>query len=337
MLAPNMRKLRPFIISPLLLAFLATPRTSTLAAATPEDTVQIFFAGDIMLDTLPGEEIAQGRDPFLDFSDIFAKADLSIGNLECVVATVGEKVEKPYNFRAAPAVLNLLKKHFGAVTLANNHTGDFGHEAFLEQIGLLRSHKIPYFGGGKDISEARTPYLFECHGIRIALLGYNDFKPRQFEAGPDWPGVAWAVDEQIVADLQAARTRHHADIVIPFMHWGWEYEEANERQKSLARLMIENGADTVVGAHPHVTQAPEYYKGRLIVYSLGNFVFDGFTTPDTLTGWVLRLKFSKTGLLEWDTVVATLDERGIPHVNSSDASPYGSAPVEAIGKRKFTR
>jgi poly-gamma-glutamate synthesis protein (capsule biosynthesis protein) len=129
----------------------------------------------------------------------------------------------------------------------------------------LKSRHLPYFGGGRDIREARTPYIFQRRGLRIALLGYCDVYLRSFEAGPNWPGVAWAVDEQIAADIQAAKTIHHADIVIPFMHWGDEEDVTNERQKKLARLMIDSGADVVVGGHPHVVQDVEYYNGKLIV------------------------------------------------------------------------
>ena len=230
-----------------------------------------------------------------------------------------------------------MKKHFGAVSLANNHTGDFGHEAFVQQLDLLKSRGIAFFGGGHDAREARRPYIFQRRGLRIALLGYNDFKPRTFEAGPDWPGVAWAVDEQIVADIKAARTIHHADLVIPFMHWGWEYEGASDRQKKLARLMIDNGADVVVGGHPHVTQAVEYYNGKLIAYSLGNFVFDGFDTEATNTGWVLRLDLSKEGLRSRDTIVARIDKVGAPHLAPEIASPCGNAGTNKILQRKFIR
>ncbi len=281
------------------------------------------FAGDIMLDELPGAAIARGVDPFAEFADVFAKADIPIGNLECVVATTGEAYDKPYVFRASPKVLPVVRKHLPFVSLANNHTGDYGHDAFLEQLDLLRQHGIQYFGGGKNCVEARRPLLIERHGMRIALLGYNDFKPRAFEAGPTWPGVAWSVDAQVVADIQAARKQHHADIVIPFIHWGWEYEEENERQKELARLMIDNGADLVVGGHPHVTQGTEYYHDKLIVYSIGNFVFNGFDPGPSRTGWVLRVAVDQKGMVAWDTVVAQIDDEGIPHLNREAQSPSG--------------
>jgi len=89
-------------------------------------------------------------------------------------------------------------------------------------------------------------------------------------------------------DIIEARRRYSADLVVPFMHWGWENEPvAGPRQRRLARLMIDAGADAVVGSHPHVIQDTEIYRGRPIVYSLGNFVFDGFTTAASNTGWLL--------------------------------------------------
>jgi poly-gamma-glutamate synthesis protein (capsule biosynthesis protein) len=222
----------------------------------------------------------------------------------------------------------------GVVSLANNHTGDFGHEAFVEQLDLLQKQKLPYFGGGRNCAEARTPHVMEIKGVRIALLGYNEFKPRYFEAGPNWPGTAWSVDEQVVADIQAARTISKADLVIPYMHWGAEHDPATDRQKHLARLMIDAGADIIVGGHPHVTQETEYYKGKLIVYSLGNYVFDGFEEGPSRIGWILRLRLNKQGLVAWDTVVAHMDAEGIPHLKRDTASPSGTAGVEKIEDKR---
>ncbi len=305
-----------------------------LTAVKPgADDFELIYAGDIMLADLPGKAIARGIDPFAEFAEVLRGADATIGNLECVVATGGEAVEKPWVFRADPKVLPLLKRHFGIVSLANNHTGDFGHAAFLEQLELLDKNKLAYFGGGRDCAQARKPHMLNIKGLRVALLGYNEFKPRSFEAGPDWPGVAWSVDEQVVADIRAARTRHRADLVIPYMHWGWENEPANDRQKQLARVMIEAGADMVIGGHPHVTQETEYYQGKLIVYSLGNFVFDGFEEGPSRIGWLVRLRMNKLGLVAWDTIVAHMDDEGIPHLVRDAKSPSGIAGSETIELR----
>jgi poly-gamma-glutamate capsule biosynthesis protein CapA/YwtB (metallophosphatase superfamily) len=91
---------------------------------------------------------------------------------------------------------------------------------------------------------------------------------------------------------------HHAGIVISMMHWGWEHDTvASERQRKLARLMIDAGADAVVGGHPHVIQNTEQYRGKPIIYSLGNFVFDGFYSLPTTTGWLLQMDVSRDGVL----------------------------------------
>ena len=123
--------------------------------------------------------------------------------------------------------------------------------AFAEMLDLLDREQILYFGGGRTLSEAHAPLLFERKGLRIALLGFNEFFPRSFEADFDKPGIAWSDDEQVQADIKNARTRYKADIVITFMHWGWEYEHfASKRQRQLAHLMIDSGADAVVGDIP---------------------------------------------------------------------------------------
>lgn len=293
----------------LLMLALAAP------AAAVEPTVTIAFVGDIMLTDTPGKVVRQGRDPFAPFSALLKQADIRVGNLECVVATTGvADPAKPYSFRAHPRTLPVLKRHFDVVGLANNHSGDFGPAAFAEMLGRLDKAGIAYFGGGHTLKEAHTPLIIERKGLRIALLGYDEFFPRSFEADVDKPGVAWSEDEQVRLDITTARSLHRADLVIPVMHWGWENEQrASARQRQLARLMIDAGADAVVGGHPHVTQDIETYRGKPIIYSLGNFLFDGFTSEDNNTGWLLHMALSREGVRHWRTHIARIDREGIPH------------------------
>lgn len=304
------------VLALLLLSLLLTP--------TWAEPVRLLFAGDVMLDDGPGRSIAAGVDPLLPFQAVLADADYRIGNIECPVATVGRPLEsKIFNFRADPRVVEMLKGRFDALAVSNNHSGDYGKEAFLETMALLDRAGIRHFGGGHNLVEAHQPLWIEKKGLRIAVLGYNEFKPRIFEATADSPGIAWSEDSQVVGDIRAARAAG-ADLVIPFMHWGWEREtQPTARQRQLARTLIDAGADVVVGGHPHVTQGAEYYKGHLIVYSLGNFVFDGFTLPAAKVGWLLRLTVDRQGMVAWETVAAHMDEQGTPHPAAGDKTPCG--------------
>ena len=311
---------------------LAASAQSPAAPAQPDRPVTLVFAGDTTLDDDAGALIAQGGDPLADFAPLFAQADVRLANLECVVATAGSAGRKNYTFRAHPRVLPVLKKHLDGVTLANNHSGDFGREAFAEMLGLLQKAGLAQAGGGLNLSQAHAPWIVERRGLRIAILSYNEFLPRSFEAGHDAPGVAWSEDEQVVDDIRRARQVHRADLVIPFMHWGWENERvANTRQRQLARKMIEAGADAVIGGHPHVTQDIEHHQGKPIVYSVGNFVMKETDNEHQRQGWVLRLEMDKQGVRALDTHVARIDMQGIPKRDPATASPCWQRGDAQIG------
>lgn len=324
----------------LLLGILAWACGAGAQEAPPSSAVSMAFVGDVMLDQTPGRLIRHGRDPFAPFAAILDSADLRIGNLECVVSDRGKSdPEKLYSFRAHPRVLKVLKRHLDAVSLANNHSGDYGPVAFGDMLDRLERSGIAYFGGGRNLAAAHVPLILERKGIRIALLGYNEFLPRWFEADDDKPGVAWSEDEQVRFDIAQARNAYKADIVIPMMHWGWENEPvANQRQRRLAQLMIEAGADAVVGGHPHVIQNIEIYRNKPIIYSLGNFVFDGFSNAANNTGWVLRMHVGKHGISSMETTVAHIDRAGIPHPGSKSqglcwtSGQFSAAPCGGAGK-----
>ena len=315
-----------------LLAPMAQAAGAARAKATPSPTVSLVFAGDSVLDAEAGDLIAQGGDPFASFASYFADADIRITNLECVVATQGSAGDKMFTFRAHPRVIPVLKRHFDAVTLANNHSGDFGPGAFAEMLGLLQSAGLAQVGGGRNLRQAHAPLVFERKGLRIAVLSYNEFQPRSFEANHNVPGTAWSEDERVVADIRAARRVHRADLVIPIMHWGWENEPvANARQRQLARRMVRAGADAVIGGHPHVTQDIERYRGKPIVYSVGNFVMKETDNANQRIGWVLRLDLDRRGVAAFSTRVARIDMVGIPKLDTSTLSPCWRRGNHALG------
>ncbi len=284
------------------------------AGAQAAEPLRITFVGDIMLDGGPGHIVTNGGDPFAAVAATLHTADLVIGNLECAITRVGHAVDKPYTFKGPVASLGLLKKYFSAVSLANNHAGDWGKAGFADELARLQDAGLPFFGGGKTLHDARAPLILQSHGRRIALLGYNDFPPRAFAATRRSPGTAWLVEKQVAQDVRAARKQ--ADLVLLYLHWGEELEETpTAEQQALARRLLDAGADAVIGSHPHVTQTIEWYGDKPIVYSLGNFLFDYFPTdPPVWTGWILQLTYGEGARPVLTTVPVELDPAGAPHL-----------------------
>lgn len=286
----------------------------------PGEQVSLSFVGDVLLDSKAGKAMARGEDRLARVASLL-DADFSIANLECPVATGGTAVDKVYTFRAEPSTLPAVRKYFDAVSVANNHSGDYGPGAFQETLGHLRKADLPYFGGGVDLAEAHAPLILKKRGVTIALLGYDDFHPRSFEASPERPGVAWAEEPQMVLDIARARAGG-ADVVLPFLHWGWENEpEPCAHQRKLARLLIDGGADAVIGTHPHVTQGAEMYRGKPIVYSLGNFLFDLIDQPENALGWQLRLVVDRRGVVSSSIAGVRIDDEGTPSPEPALATP----------------
>ncbi len=322
----------------------STQSAQTVAGETSaEASVSLVFVGDLMLDREPGRIMLGGTDPLGQVAAILDGADFTIGNLCCVIATGGRRADKFFTFRADPRAVTYIARHFDAVSLANNHSGDFGPDALTETIDRLKKANVRPFGAGRNRVEAHQPWIAEKNGVRVAVLGYNEFWPRAFEAGPTTPGCAWSVDEQVVADIKAARAS--ADVVIAFNHWGEEDPAPpTDRQRALAHKMIDAGAGVVIGnCHPHAVAGPEMYKGKLIVYGLGNFLIDEYKgdvigTPPVLkeekrVGWAVRLTVNKLGLVDWQTLVTRTDDEGIPHPVAGVSGPAGKADVNLEIKR----
>lgn len=294
--------------------------TFAFSALGETKELSLLFVGDVMLDELPGEYIKNKKDPFESFQDLITKADIRVANLECVISSKGEKLNKIYTFRASPEVLPTLTQSFNLLGLANNHSGDYGPDAFNDMLNLFKAKNIAFFGGGDNIKNAHKPFIWTQNGIKIAFIGYNEMMPRSFEADLKKPGIAWSEDEQVVYDIKTAKSKYHADLVIAVMHWGWEYETRHsQRQENLAHLMINAGADAIIGAHPHVIQDIEIYKQKPIFYSLGNFVFNGFTRAEENHGWILSMKANSKKVYDWKVVDAYLDAQGIPRKTLSKA------------------
>jgi len=210
-------------------------------------------------------------------------ADLAFANLESPIGVKGSPLPgKQIWFQAAPEAIELLTAAgLDGVTVANNHIMDYDEESFLETLDMLQQAGIPWTGGGRNLAEARRPLVLEARGVRIAFLGYSEFAdlffswdyPRSFAANDDRPGVPAIREDWLAEDIRQAREA--ADVVAVALHWGVEFVNyPTAEQQRLARYMVDQGADLVLGYHPHAIQGFELYKGKLIAYSLGNFIMD---------------------------------------------------------------
>lgn len=239
--------------------------------------VTISFVGDILLASSVGTYASKHGTAQLmaGVSGILRADDLSIGNLECAVATRGRPARKRYTFRAKPALLRgLHDAGIDAVSLANNHALDYGRSALVETFGHLREAGLSFAGAGGDVSAATGPAVLITGRQRISLVAASRVLPSMaWCAGNDHPGVAGAYDPaRLLTEIRSANRA--PGTVVAYLHWGRERAPSPERyQRRLARQCIEAGADLVIGTHPHVLQGFEFYGGRLIAYSLGNFVF----------------------------------------------------------------
>lgn len=269
-----------------------------------------------MLDGGPGHLITNRGDPFAHVAPILLNADLTIGNLECAITRKGHAQDKTYTFKGPQEALPLIKKYFSAVSLANNHAGDWGPQGFADELTLLSERQIAWFGGGRDEREAHRPYVATVRGQTVAILGYNDYPPKSFAATPNRPGTAWFVERTVKSDIAATRAQTHADWIVLYLHWGEELENTpTTEQVALARRLIDAGADAIIGSHPHVTQTIEWYQSKPIVYSLGNFVFDYFPhDPPIWRSYILQLRLSKGNAPVLSTIDLELDAAGVPHL-----------------------
>ncbi|HEU5440538.1 MAG TPA: CapA family protein [Ktedonobacterales bacterium] len=279
----------------------ASPAQEQAAAATPDTRpVTVVITGDVMLARSVNTALLASHDrfPFNYTADYLRGFDLAVGNLECVVSTLGTPEPKQFTFEASPkAFPRLQAAGFDIVSVANNHSGDFGKAAFLDQLAHLPAYGITPLGGGADRAKAHTPVIRRVRSTTLGFLAYCEIGPENFAATASQPGHAWLDPTLMRADIAALRP--HADFIIVFTHWGIEYQLAETaHQQAMARLAIDAGADLVVGAHPHVIQPNESYRGKPIIYSLGNFVFDLMTGVEGL-GNVLALTIQDKRLLSW--------------------------------------
>jgi len=284
------------------------------------EPITLLFVGDIMLSRLIGDIMAKKNDwryPFLETADFLKGADITFGNLEGPISSRGTKVGSIYSFRSDPrAIEGLLYAGFDVLSIANNHIWDYGADAVSDTISVLEKAGIGVVGGGTNYAEAHQPLIKEIRDTKVAFLGYTDLIPSSIGSKTARPSIAYLDIDRAIADIKEAREK--SDFVVVSLHWGNEYETTqNPNQEKVSKALIYAGANLIIGHHPHVIQPLEEYGGGYIAYSLGNFVFDQNSTPDTKTGLILKLILK-------DKKITKIEQLKIAF--SSSYQPYLIAP-----------
>jgi len=250
------------LIAPPCLSADAAPRQVTLAAV-----------GDVLFARGVGMEIAlHGAGyPFKTTQKIIRAQDLAFCNLECVLSNGGTPHQRLFNFRADPGVAKSLRRGgFTIASLANNHALDYGRESLLDTIAATKSAGVIPVGAGVNRADALSVRVVSRHGLRVGFVAYSDFPTAKFD---DRPTIAGVNSDEIPGQIREAKSK--CDVLVVSFHWGVEYKKTpTERQQMLAHLCIDNGADLILGHHPHVLQPVEVYKGKPIAYSMGGFIWD---------------------------------------------------------------
>jgi poly-gamma-glutamate synthesis protein (capsule biosynthesis protein) len=268
------------------------PATKNIKIEEKEKISKLILVGDIMLARGVQNQIKKNNDfkfPFLLVQSEFKTADLLFGNLEGVISDKGVNQGSVNSFRADPrSVEGLTFLGFDVLSLANNHTLDWGREALSQTMDLLEKNGIVYAGVGRDYDSANEIKIKEVNGVRIAFMAYTDLMPSGFKATEQNAGISDFNLNKIKEKIKEAKL--WSDLVFISMHWGDEYQDrSNQKQQKIAHELIDAGVDVIVGHHPHVPEEIERYGNGWVIYSLGNFVFDQNFSKETMGGLMVEI------------------------------------------------
>lgn len=296
------------------------PADETAEQEVPEEEELVLsFVGDIMFDkSVAGFIKSKGEDyVFQGYEKHFKNSDIVFGNLETALSYNGKPMEdKQYTFRSSPKLAPFLKKYnFFAVSIANNHVLDYGRIAFTDTMKALKDSGISYGGGGYNKKEALEGAVLEKKGLRIGFIAFTGVVPSvDWYAGEKRPGIIGAYKVHEAEVLEAvSNLRANCDVLVVSLHWGKEGTvKVRKQEEELAHKLVDTGADVVVGHHPHVVQPFELYKDRLILYSLGNFIFTTSHSEINNKTVMATARFDKNGRLKAVEAVPGIIKWGRP-------------------------
>ncbi len=322
--------MKKFLLAALLISALITPEISSA-----NETV-LMVVGDIC----PHPSWVKREIPvpalFKGVARTLSKADVLIGNLETPLTSCSEptpsksidavKAKREFVFRScredvAPGLRNI---GFSALTLANNHMLDYQEQGVLDTLTRLKSAGILTAGAGENLEAAEKPAVIESGTRKFVVISASDVVPLNYEATPMKPGIFSMKDEgELFSEVTAARKDYPDDVLVLMLHWGVEAAYSpTQRQKDIARNLIDAGADLIIRAHPHRVQGVEFYKGKPIFYSLGNFQFDANPPGDESVIAKITYKDGSNEPVEVSVIPVLIGKGGYPRVLKAKEPEY---------------
>jgi len=321
--APPPSTLSPSALSPSASQAPSSAPVSSASAAA-EAPVRLAFVGDIALNYSIADDLealqagkapkdVEAGFPFAGVAARLRAADLAVGNLECVISKKGKVSTWHKPFRGPLVGVDaILASGIDIVSVANNHSWDFGADGFFDMLESLDRKKLAVVGRGYRQELPHEPekaLVREVRGSRVGFVGFY-----------------LADDEDLARDVAAAAKE--ADIVVAYFHWGREKQsDVTPEQRRQARAAIDAGADLVVGSHVHVMQPTEVYRGKLVAYGLGNFVFMGMNHEERFRrGAILDVALTRDHLVSFELIPTRTDDRGAPREVVPESSYLPSKP-----------
>lgn len=294
-------------------------QVADIILSSQEQPIKILFVGDIMLDRNVAKKIR--RDGFIslfkDIKEIFENKDLVIGNLEGTLTdnkSISEYDHNILRFTFNPDFAKELKNlGFSGFSLANNHSSDFYNDGYIQTKKNLVDAGLFSFGSSRN--DVNISNIVSYKDKNICFIGYHDL---------------YTYDESPVID-EIKNIRPNCDYIIVFAHWGDEYKTIqSERQTMLSHSFIDNGADLIIGAHPHVVEPVEIYKNKAIFYSLGNFMFDQDFSYDTQHGLAVSVSIYKDKT-EFELLPTTVIKSSVSLSGENDINKM----LNIVGNKNF--
>jgi poly-gamma-glutamate capsule biosynthesis protein CapA/YwtB (metallophosphatase superfamily) len=295
-----------------------SPTFTSTPSPTPLVRITLLFTGVIVPARCVQAAIdARGSPDYIyaEVCDQIQQADLAIGTLNASINDTSDHTGCIETLKLVGSSNNadaLAEAGFDVMSVATNHIKDGGNLGLTNTLDNLRRVGIAPVGAGASLEEALQPVVLTVKGVRFGIVSLGMVNPSTF-AGADMPGIAPLTNENLESAISAARAA--SDVVIAMPHWGPEdTSDPDPNQLRFAPVVVEAGADLVVGNHTHVVQAVQVMDGITVFYGLGNFIFDQTWDLAHQQGVILLVTFEGTRMVGYELIPTHVDGDGTVHI-----------------------